>query len=65
MLLLLATWLAVAPVVPEPHLIEKWRMLFSGTLYRAIDIFDLFLHTTPLAVVALKGWRWIEGRRQA
>ncbi|MBF0189795.1 MAG: hypothetical protein HQL99_01435 [Magnetococcales bacterium] len=53
-LLVLAGWLAVAPLVPEPHLIEKIRMLFAGTLVRLIDIFDLFLHTTPLVVVALK-----------
>jgi hypothetical protein len=33
-LTLIALWLAVAPVVPEPHLVEKLRMLFQGTLGR-------------------------------
>lgn len=56
-LVLVALYLAVAPFVPEPHLIEKWRMLLQGTLSRPIDVFDLFLHTTPLAVLALRLWR--------
>ena len=50
-LALIAAYLAVAPWVPEPHLIEKWRMLSQGTLSRPIDIFDLFLHSTPLVVL--------------
>ena len=37
----LAVWMAVAPITPEPHLIEKLRMLFSGTLTRPLDVFDL------------------------
>lgn len=36
--------LGLAPFVPEPHLIEKLRMLFQGELIRPIDIFDLVLH---------------------
>ena len=42
-LALLAAWLAVAPLVPEPHLIEKLRMLVQGTLVRPLDVFDLQL----------------------
>lgn len=56
-LVLVALYLAVAPFVPEPHLIEKWRMLLQGSLSRPIDVFDLFLHTTPLTVLALRLWR--------
>ena len=56
-LVLLAGWLAVAPVVPEPHLIEKLRMLGQGTLVRPLDMFDLVLHTTPLLLLALRLWR--------
>jgi hypothetical protein len=62
-LVLVALYLAVAPFVPEPHLIEKWRMLLQGTLSKAIDVFDLFLHTTPLAVLALRLWRDAQRRR--
>jgi hypothetical protein len=59
-LLLAAGWLAVAPVFPEPHLVEKLRMLSQGTLVRPLDIFDLLMHGTPLLLVALKLWRqWV------
>ena len=50
----LAIWLAVAPIVPEPHLVEKWRMLSQGTLTRPLDVFDLLLHTVPLLVLLVK-----------
>ena len=53
-LLPLAVLMALAPFVPEPHLWEKLKMLVSGTLVRPIDIFDLFLHGTPLLLLALK-----------
>ena len=42
----LALFLALAPFTPEPHLWEKLKMLFAGTLVRPIDIFDLLLHGT-------------------
>jgi len=50
----LAVLLALAPFLPEPHLWEKLNMLFAGTLVRPIDIFDLFLHGTPLLVLIMK-----------
>lgn len=53
-LLLLAVWMAVAPITPEPHLIEKLRMLWQGTLTRPLDMFDLLFHLAPLGLVALK-----------
>lgn len=36
--------LGLAPFSPMPHLFEKLAMLFSGTLHRPVDIFDLALH---------------------
>ncbi len=54
LLLPLAVLMALAPFVPEPHLWEKLKMLASGTLVKPIDIFDLFLHGTPLLLLALK-----------
>ncbi|MFM2354485.1 MAG: hypothetical protein RLZZ528_221 [Pseudomonadota bacterium] len=33
----LALTLGLAPFSPEPHLVEKLRMLASGTLVRPID----------------------------
>jgi len=50
----LAVFLALAPFSPEPHLWEKLKMLFAGTLVRPIDIFDLFLHGIPLLLLVLK-----------
>jgi hypothetical protein len=50
----LAIILALAPFSPEPHLWEKLKMLSAGTLVRPIDIFDLFLHGTPLVILLLK-----------
>ena len=60
LLLVVAILAAVAPVVPEPHLWEKLKMLSAGELTRPLDIFDLLLHGTPLLLVVLKvvaGWR--------
>jgi hypothetical protein len=46
--------LALAPFYPKPHLLEKLQMLFAGELRRPLDIFDLFLHGAPLALLAAK-----------
>ncbi len=50
----LAVFMALAPFVPEPHLLEKLRMLVNGTLTRPIDIFDLFWHLLPAILLLLK-----------
>lgn len=57
LLLPIAVWLGIAPVTPEPHLVEKLRLLSQGALVRPIDIFDLLMHSAPLVLVALKAWR--------
>lgn len=57
LLIAVALWLAVAPILPEPHLIEKLRMLSQGALTRPIDIFDLLLHSVPLVLLAVRLWR--------
>ncbi len=46
--------MALAPFVPEPHLLEKLKMLADGTLTRPIDIFDLFWHLLPAILLLLK-----------
>jgi len=53
-ILLFAVFLGLAPFVPEPHLWEKLKMLFAGTLTRPLDIFDLLWHATPLVILGLK-----------
>ncbi len=62
LLVLVAAWMAVAPITPEPHLVEKTRMLFQGTLTRPIDIFDLLFHITPMVLLALRVWRLLKAR---
>ena len=46
--------LGLAPFFPQPHIVEKLRMLFSGALSRPIDIFDLLLHSAPFALLTVK-----------
>lgn len=46
--------LGLAPFTPEPHLVEKLRMLSRGTLRKPVDIFDLCMHGTPWAVGVVK-----------
>ena len=50
----LALLLGLAPFRPEPHLVEKIRMLVQGTLAKPIDIFDLLLHVTPIVLLLVK-----------
>lgn len=56
-LIIVAVLLGLAPFQPEPHLWEKLKMLAAGELVKPIDIFDLFLHSAPLLLIALKLWR--------
>lgn len=60
-----ALFLTFAPFVPEPHLWEKLQMLAAGTLVKPIDIFDLFLHGTPLVLLVLKLLRAAGKRRES
>ena len=46
--------LGLAPFFPEPHLWEKLKMLFTGTLNRPIDIFDLVMHGAPSLLLLFK-----------
>ncbi len=54
MLLIMAVLLGSAPMGAEPHLLEKINMLFSGTLSKPLDIFDLLLHSSPFILLAIK-----------
>jgi hypothetical protein len=60
-----ALTLGLAPFTPEPHLWEKLKMLWFGTLVRPIDIFDLLLHATPWALLGLKIARLVTRQRRA
>jgi SPX domain protein involved in polyphosphate accumulation len=54
LLLVLSVTLGLSPFKPEPHLVEKIRMLFQGQLVNPIDIFDLFLHGTAPVLLMIK-----------
>jgi len=62
-LVAIALYLAVAPIVPEPHLVEKLRLLSQGMLVKPIDIFDLLLHSSPLVLLVVRLWRDAQRRR--
>ena len=49
-----AIFLGLAPFFPEPHLVEKIRMLINGTLTRPLDIFDLCMHAALPLLLAVK-----------
>lgn len=49
-----AIFMALAPFSPEPHLLEKSRMLIHGELVKPIDIFDLFWHSFLLLLLAIR-----------
>lgn len=53
-LVLLSLWMLIAPITPEPHVVEKIRMLSQGQLSRPVDIFDLLMHGTPLILLLVR-----------
>ena len=53
-LLVVAVFFAIVPLTATPHLAEKIGMLLDGDLTRPIDIFDLFMHATPSALLIVR-----------
>jgi len=51
---MVALLLGLAPFVPEPHVLEKLRMLMAGELSKPMDIFDLVMHGAPWVLVLAK-----------
>ncbi len=49
-----ALLVGLAPFVPEPHVLEKLRMLMAGELAKPIDIFDLVMHGAPWVLLFAK-----------
>jgi hypothetical protein len=64
LLLVLSLTLGLAPFSPEPHLVEKLRMLAHGDLTRPIDIFDLLLHGAAPGLLLLKIIRSVAAGRR-
>lgn len=53
-LVIAAIFMSLAPFYPEPHLLEKSRMLINGELSKAIDIFDLFWHSFLIVLLVIR-----------
>ena len=53
-LAVIAVFMLLAPFSPEPHLVEKSRMLVNGELIKGIDIFDLFWHSFWVVLLILR-----------
>jgi hypothetical protein len=53
-LVIITLVMALAPFSPEPHLLEKSRMLISGELSKGIDIFDLFWHSFLIVILVVR-----------
>lgn len=60
--ILAALTLGLAPFYPEPHIVEKLRMLAQGNLKRPIDIFDLAYHAIPWLLLVAKLAREVMAR---
>ena len=58
LLIVMTALMLAAPFVPEPHLVEKMRMLAEGTLNKPLDIFDVFWHLLPAILLTVKVVRW-------
>jgi hypothetical protein len=53
-LILLAIVLAILPLQPEPHLVQKARWIVEGRPFAVIDIFDVVLHLSGVVLIVLK-----------
>ncbi len=65
LLILGSLTLGLAPFFPEPHLVEKLRMLFQGELVRPLDIFDLCMHGAFPALLLLRVVLHLRGGQRA
>ena len=46
--------MALMPIFPEPHLVQKFHMALDGLLSKPLDVFDVFWHTLPIWIMCLK-----------
>lgn len=49
--LMASLFLGLAPFMPEPHLVQKFRWMSEGHPFKLIDIFDVLMHGAP--------WVWL------
>ena len=64
-ILLLCFTLGLAPFTPEPHIVEKLRLLINGAEgMRAIDVFDLLMHGAPFILLFIWLFRSVLNRNR-
>jgi hypothetical protein len=54
LLLVMSVFMLIAPIQPEPHLVQKFYWWVNGLSFKAIDVFDVFWHLLPLMLLGLK-----------
>lgn len=54
LLLIMSVFMLMAPISPEPHLVQKFTWVVEGVGLKAIDIFDVFWHLLPSLILLLK-----------
>ena len=54
------------PIVPEPHLVQKFLMIKNGIPLAPIDIFDIFVHTLGgvMAVLMFRRQQQLKNQEQ-
>ena len=53
-LLVMSVFMFMAPISPEPHFVQKFNWIMSGTGFKPIDVFDVFWHLLPSLILLLK-----------
>lgn len=59
-LVVAAVVLGLSPLLPEPHLLQKLRLLADGQLDKPVDRLDLLMHASLPLLLVLK---WIRSRQ--
>ncbi len=60
-----AIFLGLAPLLPEPHLWQKLKLLAAGQLTRPLDVLDLFMHASLPLLLGVKLLRASQVKRPA
>lgn len=58
-------FLFIAPIMPEPHLVQKAMWLMDGMPFKPIDVFDVLLHGSAGVLAVSVFLRQRELRAQA
>lgn len=50
----MSLFMLVAPIDPEPHLVQKLDWLLSGVAFKPVDVFDVVWHLLPSMLLLLR-----------